>query len=147
MKLMLFIILLVSYSALNAQTLLQPQDLNLLIEPIAPMQIEDNVIDPMASLTSQDTVALTLKFSIPDTLNAINVVVKVGTADASSDIVAADFILDGSPSAPFTFQRIERDVTIGLGTYNYSTVYYCQVYLRDANGNVSEIANYTTAGQ
>lgn len=92
------------------------------------------------TVQSLGTVSGTVVTQLSDTANVSEIEVLLGTEEGSSDLVAYSFIYDSGSGWPagFSYSRTADKVTLSIGQYAESPLYFLRLRLKDGSGNYSQ---------
>lgn len=136
--------------SLKAQTVPLPSEAYLNLEVINSVTIPDEILDtlvnPMSLVAANDTLKISLSMLLEDTSSLHKIHIKLGTTLGGNDLLEQVFIFDdGNLTLPQIYFREAEMVTIGLGEYLNSGIFYCEIVLEDVEQNLSEIINCNSA--
>lgn len=132
--------------SIKAQTVPSPTEAYINMELLNPETLPDEVLDtllnPMSILSATDTLKISVTMLLADT-NVVNKIhIKLGTTSGGNDLLAQTFNYDDyNITLPQSFFREAEMITLGLGEYLNSGVFYCEIILEDSVGNTSVVFN------
>lgn len=129
---------------LKAQTVPSPSESYLGLEVLNPALIPDEVLDtltnPMNLLTANDSLKISVSMLLEDTMVLSKIHIKLGTTLGGNDLLDQTFLYDNSNlTLPQGYFREKEMVTIVLGEYPYTGVFYNEIVLEDVDGNQSGV--------
>lgn len=130
--------------SLKAQTVPSPSEAYLNMEPLNPQIIPDEILDtltnPMNLVTANDTLKISVSMLLEDTLVLSKIHIKLGTTLGGNNLLDQTFLYDnGNLTLPQGYFREKEIVTIVLGEYPYTGVFYNEIVLEDVDGNQSGV--------
>jgi len=131
--------------ALKAQTVPSPSETYLSLEVLNPVTLSDEILDtltdPMSILTTSDTMLVSVSMILADTNVVTKIHIKLGSTLGGNDLLDQSYNYDDlNLILPQSYFREEEMVSLGLGEYLNSGVFYCEIKLEDSVGNFSEIS-------
>jgi hypothetical protein len=129
-----------------AQTVPSPAESYINLEVINPETLTDEVLDtltdPMSTLSANDTLLISVTMLLEDTNVVSKIHIKLGTTVGGAELLEQTFNYDDiNLTSPQSYLREEEMVSIGLGEFINSGIFYCEIILEDSLGNLSEITN------
>tara|TARA_R110001592_G_scaffold227755_1_gene484090 strand:- start:545 stop:1006 length:462 start_codon:yes stop_codon:yes gene_type:complete len=127
----------------NGQTVPSPSETYLNIEVVNPTTLSDEVLDtltnPMGIVGTNEMLMVSVSMLLEDTTVVSKIHVKLGTTLGGNDLLEQTFNYDENLTLPQSYFREEEMLTIGMGEYVNSGVFYCEVTLEDDSQNQSEV--------
>lgn len=138
-KINLLLFLVIITISLKAQTVPSPLEVYLNIETVNPTTIPDEVLDtlknPLMLMSTNDTLKISLSMFLEDTSLVSKIYIKLGRTLGGNDLLEQVFNL----TLPQSYYRESEMVTIGLGEYQNSGAFFCEIVLEDIDQNQSEV--------
>jgi hypothetical protein len=136
-------------SSTMAQSLLDPLDIQVIIEPTTDIVIEDNVADTLIDIldimSDTDPMLVKLSLNVQDTVNVSTISIKVGRTLGGNDVIENTFTMDNnSPGNGYTYEREGLIVTLGAGNHTDVETLFYEVYFEDANSAASQVITGST---